>query len=761
MTVLDNTPRDQYTASGGQVAFTYTFEIAAEGDIAVLQNGTLLNLGAGAGEYAVTGVGVDAGGTVTLVTGATAGDIITLYRDMALNRLTSYTNGGDFLAADVNNDYDRLWLALQQNTGVSTRALVAPNTDPTDIDMTIPGKADRLGKLLQFNITTGNPEVVEASTAGLPASLVSFTQLGTGAVERTVEQKLNESVSVKDFGADPTGATDSTAAIQAAINSGAASVFVPEGTYIINSALRLTVAGQQLVGASKTKSIIKQTAVNTNGLYIQADNVYIGHLQVKDIINTVGPTGEYHSILWEHRDGVTVEHCKIDTSDDAGIRAGYDPTLGKSTNSRILFNDITNVANGSGIEIIGALDCLCEGNDVEGTNEHGIRIVASSRVQCVNNRIEHFAEGGAGHGLYVSGGTAPGFTIAERNVVQGNIVQLNTSIATTGVRSGIYIADDAIGCVIADNIFDLNDSTGNTDVWGVWARKGSGSSSIGVSRCVIANNRFTGDLAVGIGLIDASTHYTITGNLVKGFQLTGIKFGTTRNLILTGNTFIGRNYTDCASAIESDVSLIDGVISSNSIDTVCRAFNLRGIVSRVAITNNNARNIIDTGGTAYGFNVLTTGDLLTISNNFISNEDAVGGDSLQYANITVGATDRVYFYDNIVEASAGSTLVPFQMGTGKIQVSYLNYVQTLANDATPSVDLLSTVKTGGTTTITDFDDGVVGQELLILSDHAVTITDNAAIILAGGVSYVMKASDTLTLRMINDQVWNEVSRSVN
>ena len=607
-------------------------------------------------------------------------------------------------------------------------------------------------------------EVVTFSISSLgttDASNVSYNEGSAGAVNTSVQAKLQETVSVKDFGAAGDGVTDDTLAIQAAINSAAASVFVPEGTYIINSALTLTVAGQQFVGASKTKSIIKQTAVNTNGLYIQADNVYIGHLQVKDIINTVGPGSEYHSILWEHRDGVTVEHCKIDTSDDAGIRAGYDPTLGKSTNSRILFNDITNVANGSGIEIIGALDCLCEGNDIEGTNEHGIRIVASSRVQCVNNRIEHFAEGGSGHGLYVSGGTAPSFTIAERNVVQGNIVQLNTSIATTGIRSGIYIADDAIGCVIADNIFDLNDSTGNTDVWGIWARKGSASSGIGVSRCVIANNRFTGDLAVGIGLSDASEHYTITGNLVKGFSLTGIKLGTTRNLILTDNTFIGRNYTDCASAIEADVSLIDGVISSNSIDTVCRAFNLRGIVSRVAITNNNARNIIDTGGTAYGFNVVTTGDLLTISNNFISNDDAVAGDSLQYANISVGATDRVYFYDNIVEASAGSTLVPFQAGTGKIQVSYLNYVQTLANDATPSVDLLSTVKTGGTTTITDFDDGVVGQELLILSDHNVTITDNASIILAGGVSYVMKPSDTLTLRMINDQVWNEVSRSVN
>jgi hypothetical protein len=180
MTVLDNTPRDQYTATGGQVAFSYTFEIAAEGDIAVLQNGVLLSLGAGAGEYAVTGVGSDTGGVVTLVTGATAGDIITLYRDMALERLTSYTNGGDFLAADVNNDYDRLWLALQQNTGTSNRALVAPNTDPTNINMTIPDKATRLGKYLKFNDTTGNPEAGDVAGLYTAAGMNHYNFTGDG-----------------------------------------------------------------------------------------------------------------------------------------------------------------------------------------------------------------------------------------------------------------------------------------------------------------------------------------------------------------------------------------------------------------------------------------------------------------------------------------------------------------------------------------------------------------------------------------------------
>jgi len=285
MTVLDNTPRDQYTATGGQVAFSYTFEIAAEGDIAVLQNGVLLSLGAGAGEYAVTGVGSDSGGVVTLVTGATAGDIITLYRDMALERLTSYTNGGDFLAADVNNDYDRLWLALQQNTGVSNRALVAPNTDPTDINMTIPDKATRLGKLLQFNSTTGNPEAVSATTG---------TQV----------------VSITDFGASPSasGAVNA-AAIQAAIDSvelnNTGIVYFPAGNYEINAGLVISDIGVILRGDGGNSSTTKITATHTTGPVIRIKQRSCGVEGIaidSDAARYAATVADGHGIYYEQDD---------------------------------------------------------------------------------------------------------------------------------------------------------------------------------------------------------------------------------------------------------------------------------------------------------------------------------------------------------------------------------------------------------------------------------------------------------------------------
>ncbi len=64
-------------------------------------------------------------------------------------------------------------------------------------------------------------------------------------------------------------------------------------------------------------------------------------------------------------------------------------------------------------------------------------------------------------------------------------------------------------------------------------------------------------------------------------------------------------------------------------------------------------------------------------------------------------------------------------------------------------------------TITDFDNGQVGQTIHILATASITITDGAPIILNGSADYDMTVTDTLTLTMYNDQVWSEDSRSVN
>jgi polygalacturonase len=59
-----------------------------------------------------------------------------------------------------------------------------------------------------------------------------YDQGSTGAVNRPINQKLAEIVSVLDFGADPTGTNDSTSAFNNSITAALPkSVFVPAATY--------------------------------------------------------------------------------------------------------------------------------------------------------------------------------------------------------------------------------------------------------------------------------------------------------------------------------------------------------------------------------------------------------------------------------------------------------------------------------------------------------------------------------------------------
>jgi hypothetical protein len=86
------------------------------------------------------------------------------------------------------------------------------------------------------------------ATERISSDLVTFTQAGVGAVPRTVQVKLEETISVKDFGAVGDGVADDTAAIQAAINSiTGGTVYFPTGVYKFSN-LTITKA-IQLVGA--------------------------------------------------------------------------------------------------------------------------------------------------------------------------------------------------------------------------------------------------------------------------------------------------------------------------------------------------------------------------------------------------------------------------------------------------------------------------------------------------------------------------------
>jgi hypothetical protein len=95
--------------------FAITFPFLANTDIVVYQNSTKLVLGGGAGQYGLSGAGTASGGTMTLVTGATVNDIITIYGDTPVDRTSIYSpTVSNLTGDDLNSDFNRDIIMIKQ-----------------------------------------------------------------------------------------------------------------------------------------------------------------------------------------------------------------------------------------------------------------------------------------------------------------------------------------------------------------------------------------------------------------------------------------------------------------------------------------------------------------------------------------------------------------------------------------------------------------------------------------------------------------------
>lgn len=159
--VPDATPYIQYIATNGQTSFPYPFAITQDSDLVVVVNGATLATDSG---YALTGQGNDTGGNVVFTLGQTAGAIITLFRDIEIQRLSQIAQNSGFSSTVFNAEFNNIYLIMQQLEAGIAQCLQLPNTNnPTPITSLTP--ALYANKYLSFD-ANGNP---------LPAALVTGT----------------------------------------------------------------------------------------------------------------------------------------------------------------------------------------------------------------------------------------------------------------------------------------------------------------------------------------------------------------------------------------------------------------------------------------------------------------------------------------------------------------------------------------------------------------------------------------------------------
>lgn len=185
------TPINGHTGNGVTTTFAYNFGILAAADLKVKVAGATITTG-----FTVTGVGNRAGGTVVFSVPPASGAAVLLYRSVSRDRATDYQTNGDLRAEVLDDDLDRLVMALQEDAEILTRVVRAPTGESLG---ELAAAALRANKVLTFGAGGAIALVDVAAFAGggvvelVPADgSVSSTKLSAavqslinGALQRT------------------------------------------------------------------------------------------------------------------------------------------------------------------------------------------------------------------------------------------------------------------------------------------------------------------------------------------------------------------------------------------------------------------------------------------------------------------------------------------------------------------------------------------------------------------------------------------------
>lgn len=420
------------------------------------------------------------------------------------------------------------------------------------------------------------------------ATASNFLQAGTGAVSRTVQNKLRDYVSITDYGASPSAsASVNTTAITAALTYAGTKkcgVYVPgEATaYQVND--EFTVPDGVTVFGDGWGSFIQQTTLNKDVFIAGNCNTFHNlRLKIAD-----GNDADFVNCIYAvNVNNLTVESCFLESGDLGGCGIH----IRNVQNSQIRGNRIYGgkwtggagaAASASDILLYSSGTSerhIIEGNHCLSNNSQGMFVsalgfdgdiilannicVTLNPTTCTETGTWALAANGGSrrHGLLVSYVDAqPG---RPRIIVDGNICR-NT------LWTGIYkqgLSDNEV--IISNNLCDLNGyaGSGNSLSGGIYVESPGRASVIGNT---ITNFQNTNSATGGITLTQATNENIpsfVSNNKIVNSSGSGIALGTfTRLVTITDNLITSSAGTDIYAANASGNTAVGGhTISGNTI----------------------------------------------------------------------------------------------------------------------------------------------------------------------------------------------------
>lgn len=429
-----------------------------------------------------------------------------------------------------------------------------------------------------------------------PYSQETYNQGSTGAINRSISDKIGDVVSVKDFGATGDGVTSDHTAFVDALASGN-DVYIPPGDYLVDGAAFAPSSEQTIFGSGDNSKLLKITAATafTENFFDLGSAVSV---TIKDLsFRKQSGTSQYLATIeggsdfrflnchstGDEADGVFIFKNSSDVLIDGCIFE--DGKFGVATGG-----DSAGNTNGS-IERVTISnnifrDTATEAIDIN-WDTHKVLITGNQFFNCCTAVAEEVID--------VGGGVSPNH--CTDITITNNIIDLTTSTNVRGIRIKDATSATERFMVTDNTIYRSTIAASGSNVIGIFVE---------IANDGVISNNYIENCERGIAFSDSGcVDVVVSGNTIKNIVKDGILLsgaGTHERIAITGNVVNGSN----AEAVEQLISVegpsTDITISSNILEGVGTSAAGDGILVNDATCTriNISDNIIKSTGQGIG-----------------------------------------------------------------------------------------------------------------------------------------------------------------